>query len=88
MKIYAGNLATTTTETELNGAFSAHGTVETCRLATDKVTGERKGFGFVEMLDAKEAGAAISALNGSELGGNTIKVNESHPKPAAAGASH
>lgn len=87
MKIYAGNLAAATTETELNGAFSAHGAVESCRMATDKVTGARKGFGFVEMLNDTEANAAITALNGSDLGGNTIKVNESHPKPDAASAS-
>jgi RNA recognition motif-containing protein len=88
MKIYAGNLAAATTETELNGAFAAHGTVATCRMATDKVTGARKGFGFVEMVNDKEANAAITALNGSDLGGNTIKVNESRPKPDAAGATH
>lgn len=88
MKIYAGNLAAATTETELNSAFSAHGAVDSCRMATDKVTGARKGFGFVEMLNDTEANAAITALNGSDLGGNTIKVNESRPKPEGAQAGH
>jgi cold-inducible RNA-binding protein len=80
MKIYAGNLATTTTETELRDAFAAHGAVESSHLATDKVSGRPKGFGFVEMGDDIEAKAAIAALDGSQLGGNAIKVNESKPR--------
>lgn len=83
MKIYAGNLATTTTDTELRAAFAVHGAVESARLATDKETGTPKGFGFLEMLNDDEANKAISALNGTELGGNTIKVNEAKPKPEA-----
>ena len=83
MKIYAGNLASATTETQLRDAFAVHGTVDSCRLATDKVTGANKSFGFVEMSNDVEANAAVTALNGSDLGGNAIKVNESHPKPAA-----
>jgi cold-inducible RNA-binding protein len=81
MKIYAGNLAATTTETMLRDAFAAHGTVESCHLATDRDTGAFKGFGFLEMKNDTEAAAAIAALNGSDLGGKSIRVNESQPKP-------
>jgi RNA recognition motif-containing protein len=84
MKIYAGNLATTTTETELRDAFAAHGTVGRCHLATDKETGAPKGFGFVEISDDTEANKAITALDGSQLGGNAIKVNEAKQKSADA----
>ncbi len=84
MKIYAGNLATTTTDAELQAAFAAHGAVEYCRLATDKETGKVKGFGFIEMGNDAEAQKAIAALDGSTLGGNTIKVNEAKPKPQTA----
>jgi RNA recognition motif-containing protein len=87
MKIYAGNLASTTTEAMLQDAFAAHGTVATCRIATDKATGTFKNFGFIEMANDAEANSAISALNGSDLGGNAIRVNESQPKPEAGRAS-
>ena len=80
MNIYAGNLASSTTETELRAAFAAHGAVDSCRIATDKATGAQKSFGFVEMGNQTEANAAVTALNGSDLSGNTIKVNESKPK--------
>lgn len=87
MKIYAGNLAPATTDDELKTAFAAHGTVESARLATDKESGKPKGFGFIEMGVDAEAQAAIAALDGSQLGGNTIKVNESKPRPEAAGGA-
>jgi RNA recognition motif-containing protein len=86
MKIYAGNLARTTTEDQLRTAFAAHGTVDSCRLATDRDTNEPKGFGFIEMNKDDEANAAIAALHGTDLDGNTIKVNVSTPKPQTAGA--
>jgi RNA recognition motif-containing protein len=81
MKIYAGNLADNTTDADLNGAFAAHGKVERTRIVTDKDSGKPKGFGFVEMLDETEANAAIGALNGTQLLGNEIKVNEARPRP-------
>jgi cold-inducible RNA-binding protein len=84
MKIYAGNLAQATTDTDLTTAFEAHGKVERSRIVTDKDSGKPKGFGFVEMLDDTEANAAITALNGSQLGGNEIKVNEAKPRPEDA----
>jgi RNA recognition motif-containing protein len=81
MKIYAGNLAEATTDVDLNTAFSAHGKVERTRIATHKDSGKTKGYGYVEMLDDTEANAAISALNGSQLGGNEIKVNLANARP-------
>ena len=86
MKIYAGNLAEATTDTELTTAFAVHGKVERSRIVTDKDSGKPKGFGFVEMLDDTEANAAITALNGTQLGGNEIKVNEAKPRPEDAKA--
>lgn len=83
MKLYAGNLAATTTEQELRNAFTPHGTVDNCHLAKDKESGTPKGFGYVVMGKDEEAKAAITALNGTKLGGNTIKVNESTPKEQA-----
>lgn len=86
MKIYAGNLAEATTDTDLTTAFEAHGKVERSRIVTDKDSGKPKGFGFVEMLDDTEANAAITALNGTQLAGNEIKVNEAKPRPEDAKA--
>ena len=88
MKLYAGNLASTTTETNLREAFAAHGNVDSCHLAMDKSSGLSKGFGFVEMNKAEEAGAAITALHESDLGGNKIKVNESNQKKVQAPAAN
>jgi RNA recognition motif-containing protein len=84
MKIYAGNLAEATTDTDLTTAFGAHGKVERSRIVTDKDSGKPKGFGFVEMLDETQANAAITALNGTQLGGNEIKVNEAKARPEDA----
>ena len=86
MKIYAGNLAEATTDTDLTTAFAAHGKVERARIVTDKDSGKPKGFGFVEMLNDTEANAAITGLNGTQLGGNEIKVNEAKPRPEDAKA--
>jgi RNA recognition motif-containing protein len=80
MKIYAGNLAATTTDADLNTAFAAYGTVDSCKLALDRDSGQPKGFGFVEMGNDTEAQAAIDGLNGTQLGGNAIRVNVSVPK--------
>ena len=86
MKIYVGNISHSTTEDELRAAFTPHGAVDSCRLATDKMTGKTKGFGFLEMLNDTEAQAAITALDGKELDGRTLKVNVSTPKPQNGGA--
>ena len=80
MNIYVGNLSFDTTERELETAFAAFGAVTTARLATDRDTGRARGFGFVEMSNANEAQAAISSLNGKELQGRTLTVNEARPR--------
>ena len=72
MDIYCGNLAYATTD---------DGEVTSARVVTDRMTGRSKGFGFVEMPDAEQAAAAIAALNGKDLDGRPIRVNESQPKP-------
>ena len=79
-KIYVGNLSFSVTEQTLRSAFSQHGTVETLNLITDRDTGRSKGFGFVEMRTDAEAAAAIDALNGTELDGRPLKVNEAKPQ--------
>ena len=78
--LYVGNLPHSTTEAELRNVFEAHGAVEKVTLMTDRETGRSRGFGFVEMTNAGEADKAIAALNGSELGGRTLTVNEARPK--------
>jgi len=85
MNIYVGNLSFTVTEEDLRGAFQAFGTVEKAAIITDKMTGQPRGFGFVEMPNKDEAVKAISGLNGKELKGRTIKVNEAQPRPAGGG---
>ena len=81
MDIYVGNLAYATTDDGLKAAFAAHGEVTSARVVTDRMTGRSKGFGFVEMPDRAQAQAAIDALNGQELDGRPLRVNESQPKP-------
>ena len=81
MEIYVGNLAYATTDEGLKAAFAAYGEVTAVRVVTDRMTGRSKGFGFVTMPDAAQAQAAIDALNGHELDGRTVRVNESQPKP-------
>src|SRR5580698_1525772 len=78
--IYVGNLPHRTTEAELRAAFEAHGAVEKVSLVTDRETGRSRGFAFVEMTDSGEADKAIAALNGSDLGGRALKINEAKPK--------
>ena len=78
--LYVGNLPHSTTDTELRNLFAAHGTVENVSIITDRETGRERGFAFVEMTDAGEAEKAIAALNGSELGGRVLKINEAKPK--------
>ena len=79
-KIYVGNLSYETTEESLESAFSAFGSVRSVAVIRDRQTGRSKGFGFVEMDDDGEASAAIAGLNGSELDGRTLTVNEARPR--------
>jgi RNA recognition motif-containing protein len=78
--LYVGNLPHSTTEAELRTVFQAHGDVEKVSIVTDRETGRARGFGFVEMTNAGEAEKAIAALNGTELGGRTLTINEAKPK--------
>ncbi len=84
-KIYVGGLPYSTSEPELNELFAAHGTVESARVITDKFTGQSRGFGFVEMATPEQAQAAINALNGTQLGGRTLTVNEARPQEPRTG---
>ena len=85
MKLYVGNLSYKTDDHGLETMFQAHGEVESAKVITDRDTGRSKGFGFVEMPNREEATAAIAALNGKEIDGRTITVNEARPKPAGGG---
>ena len=80
MKIYVGNMSFNTTEDMLQSSFAAHGTVEEVHIVTDRETGRPRGFAFVTMPDDSEAKAAIEALNGTDLDGRTLNVNEARPK--------
>ena len=80
MDIYVGNLAYATTEDELRELFAQYGEVTSARVVMDRMTGRSKGFGFVEMPKAEEANAAIEAINGKEVGGRPLRVNESRPR--------
>lgn len=83
-KLYVGNLPFSATEDEINTLFSKHGTVHSVALITDRDTGRPRGFGFVEMDDAA-AQAAIQALNGFEMDGRDLKVNEAQDRPKRGG---
>ena len=85
MKLYVGNLSFSTTEEALQNEFSAHGQVEEVAVITDRDTGRPRGFAFVTMNNDNEARAAIESLNGTELDGRTITVNEAKPKANAGG---
>lgn len=84
--IYVGNLPYSTTDEELEGIFSPFGAVNSSRIITDRYTGRSKGFGFVEMESDEEADKAITELNGTEVGGRVVKVDEARPKRNRGGA--
>jgi len=83
-KLYVGNLPFSATDAEVNELFSQHGTVHSVALINDRETGRPRGFGFVEM-DDDAAQAAISALNGFEMGGRALRVNEAQERPRRSG---
>jgi cold-inducible RNA-binding protein len=85
MKIYVGNLSFNTSESALRAAFEAHGAVASAQLVMDRETGRPRGFGFVEMNDDNEAKAAMAALNGQELDGRSLTVNEAKPREDRGG---
>jgi RNA recognition motif-containing protein len=79
-KIYIGGLPYSVTDGQLQQIFAEHGTVESARVISDKFTGQSRGFGFVEMSSGDEAQKAIQALNGTQLEGRTLTVNEAKPQ--------
>jgi RNA recognition motif-containing protein len=81
MNMYIGNLAYNVTEEDLTTAFSEFGTVESVNIIKDRFSGQSKGFGFVDMPDNSEADKAIKALNGIDIKGRDIKVNQANQKP-------
>ena len=86
MNIYVGNISSQLSEEELKEAFSSYGEVSSAKLIKDKYTGELRGFGFVEMSEKSEAEAAIAGLNGKELKGKTLNVNEARPRTESGGS--
>ena len=80
MKLYVGNLSYSTTEDDLRDAFAAYGQPDSVKIIMDRDSGRSKGFGFVEFADDQQARTAMSALNGKELGGRTLTVNEARPR--------
>jgi RNA recognition motif-containing protein len=82
MNIFVGNLSFQTTQADLEAAFGQYGMVERVNMVTDRDTGQLRGFAFVEMTDRAAAEAAIARLNGAELNGRTMNVNEARPKPS------
>jgi len=85
VKIYVGNLSFETTESEVKELFGGHGEVDEVTLITDRDTGRPRGFGFVQMSDEQAARNAINALDGKELGGRQLKVNEARARTESGG---
>jgi RNA recognition motif-containing protein len=88
MSIFVGNLSYQTTQDELNSLFSQYGSVERVNIVTDRDTGQPRGFAFVEMSDRDQAEAANARLNGAELNGRAVSVNEARPKPTGGGGGY
>ncbi len=84
-KLFVGNIPHSTTEAELRTLFEPHGAIEQVSIVTDRDTGRSRGFAFVEMTDSAEAEKAIAALNGKELGGRALNINEARPKTDRGG---
>ncbi len=81
MRLYVGNLSFDSTEDDVRQAFAAFGEVTSVHLVMDRDTGRPRGFGFVEMEDSEQGQAAIDGLNGTDLSGRTLNVNEARPRP-------
>jgi RNA recognition motif-containing protein len=80
MKVYVGNLSFETTDAQLNELAKAYGKPTSAQVAKDRATGQPRGFGFIEFDKDEEARAAIAGLNGKDVNGRTLKVNEARPK--------
>lgn len=85
MNIYVGNLSAKTTDQELREAFESFGEVDTAKIIKDNITGRSRGFGFVEMPNQDQAQTAITEMNGKELGGSALTVNEAKPRESRGG---
>jgi RNA recognition motif-containing protein len=83
--IFVGNLSYQTTQNDLHAAFAAYGEVERVNMITDRDSGQPRGFAFVEMTDSQSAQTAIAQLNGADLHGRALNVNEARPKPTSGG---
>jgi cold-inducible RNA-binding protein len=84
-KLFVGNIPHSTTEAELRNLFEPHGAIAQVSIVTERETGRSRGFAFVEMNDSAEAEKAIAALNGKELGGRALNINEARPKTEGGG---
>ncbi len=84
-KLFVGNIPHSTTEAELRTLFEPHGAIQQVSIVTERDTGRSRGFAFVEMTDSGEAEKAIAALNGTELGGRALNINEARPKADKGG---
>lgn len=84
-RLYVGNLSFNSTEQELRDAFGAHGSVVDVHVVADRMTGQSRGFGFVTMGSREEAESAIRAMNGADLSGRALKVNEAEERPNTRG---
>jgi cold-inducible RNA-binding protein len=85
-KLYVGNLSYDTTDNDLQNLFVPHGTVQSAQVIMDRDAGRSKGFGFVEMDSGEQAQAAITALNGKEVNGRALTVNEARPREERSGS--
>ncbi|MDF2177227.1 RNA-binding protein [Aliiglaciecola sp. CAU 1673] len=87
MKLYVGNLSYQMTDADLEAAFAAFGTVSSAKIITDRETNRSKGFGFVEFANRSEAEAAIESLNGKDVSGRALVVNEARPPKPRTGSN-
>jgi RNA recognition motif-containing protein len=87
-KLYVGSLPYSTTDEQLAELFGQHGSVQSAKVITDRFTGQSRGFGFVEMATGEDAQRAITALNGTQLGGRTLVVNEARPQEKRSFGDH
>jgi RNA recognition motif-containing protein len=88
MKLYVGNLSFNTSTQDLEEMFGAHGTVESTNIIEDRETGRSRGFGFIEMSSNEEGQAAIATLNGKEIDGRSLTVNEAKPRESNGGGGN
>ncbi len=84
-KLYVGNIPFTTTESDLRELFEEHGSIESVNVITDRETGRSRGFAFVELEDASSAEKAMRALDGRDMGGRTLRVNEANERGGGGG---